>query len=77
MHGRTRHQRDSEPVNLEGIRFAREEAKGEVPVIGNGDVFRLQDSQKMRQETGVRATMSARGLLENPVSDGSVPTIHL
>lgn len=37
-------------------------------MIGNGDIFTLQDSVKMKEVTGVNATMSARGLLENPVS---------
>ena len=66
VHGRTRHQKDSEPVNLAGIKFACEEAKGAVPVIGNGDVYTLEDAERMRAETGVQGAMSARGLLENP-----------
>lgn len=66
VHGRTRHQRDSEPVNLEGMKFAREEAKGQVPIIGNGDVFTLRDAVRMREVTGVQGAMSARGLLSNP-----------
>ena len=66
VHGRTRHQRDTEPVNLPGTRFAVEEAKGEVPVIANGDCFTYEDSLKTRKETGANAVMSARGLLENP-----------
>lgn len=68
VHGRTRHQKDTEPASWDGIKFAREEAKGAVPVIGNGDIFTLQDSIRMKEGTGVNAAMSARGLLENPVS---------
>jgi tRNA-dihydrouridine synthase 4 len=67
VHGRTRHQKDTEPANWEGIKFAREETKGAIPVVGNGDIFTLQDSIRMKEETGVNAAMSARGLLENPV----------
>jgi tRNA-dihydrouridine synthase 4 len=79
VHGRTRHQKDTEPANWEGIKFAREEAKGEVPVVGNGDIFTLQDSLRMKEETGVNAAMSARGLLENPVSivQSSVYTLQV
>lgn len=76
VHGRTRHQKDTEPANWDGIKFAREEAKGEVPVIGNGDIFTLQDSIRMKEETGVNAAMSARGLLENPVSPFFLLLIH-
>ena len=67
VHGRTRHQRDSEPVDMEGIRFAREEAKGQVPVIANGDIYTLDNAKVTRETTGVSGVMSARGLLENPV----------
>jgi tRNA-dihydrouridine synthase 4 len=52
---------------LEGIRFAREEAKGRVPIVGNGDIFKYEDSEHMRKVTGVNSVMAARGLLENPV----------
>lgn len=66
VHGRTRWQRDTEPVNLPGIRFAVEEARGAVSMIANGDCFRYSDSERARLETGANAVMSARGLLENP-----------
>lgn len=59
--------RDTIPADWEGIKFAREEARGAVPVVGNGDIYTLQDSIRMKEETGVNAAMSARGLLENPV----------
>ncbi|GAA5965693.1 hypothetical protein JCM3765_003219 [Sporobolomyces pararoseus] len=67
VHGRTRHQSSSgHPVNLPAINFARSCAKGQVPVIANGDVFDLEDAEKTRKETGVEGVMSARGLLANP-----------
>ncbi|KNZ48808.1 hypothetical protein VP01_539g1 [Puccinia sorghi] len=71
VHGRTRRQASSHPVNLEGIKFAKEEAdsssiNGAVPVVANGDVFTLEDARKTREFCGVHGVMSARGLQENP-----------
>ncbi|GAA5911949.1 tRNA dihydrouridine synthase [Sporobolomyces salmoneus] len=67
VHGRTRHQSSSgHPVNLAAINFARSCAKGQVPVIANGDVFNMDDVAKTRKETGAEGVMSARGLLANP-----------
>ncbi|POW14764.1 hypothetical protein PSTT_02624 [Puccinia striiformis] len=70
---RTRRQASSHPVNLEGIKFAREEAlsshsngNGEIPVVANGDIFSLEDANKTREFCGVNGVMSARGLQENP-----------
>lgn len=68
VHGRTRHQSSSgHPVNLAAINFARSCAKGQVPVIANGDVFDMADAARTRKETGAEGVMSARGLLANPV----------
>jgi tRNA-dihydrouridine synthase 4 len=68
VHGRTRHMTSAaHPVSLEQIAFAREVAKGEVPIVANGDVFTLADAQRTREVCGVSGVMSARGLLENPV----------
>lgn len=66
VHGRTRYQRDSDPVNLPGIAFAVSEAAGAIPVIANGDCFSHSDAARTRAETGAAAVMSARGMLENP-----------
>ncbi|KAI5480537.1 tRNA-dihydrouridine synthase 4 [Pseudohyphozyma bogoriensis] len=67
VHGRTRHQSSSGyPVNLDGIAFAVSCAKGEVPMVANGDVFSLDDAVETRRRTGVSGVMSARGLLANP-----------
>eukprot|EP00842_Homolaphlyctis_polyrhiza_P004639 jgi/Hompol1/5176/HPOL_001228-RA len=64
VHGRTRTQKNSEPVNLDGIRVAKESVG--VPVFANGDVFTLEDADRIVKETGVDGVMAARGLLENP-----------
>ncbi len=71
IHGRTRHQASTEPVSLPGIRFAVEAARGEVTCVGNGDLWDLEDAARMRDETGVRGVMGARGLLAKSV-DGSL-----
>lgn len=66
IHGRNRHQASTEDVNLAGIRFAVECARGEVPTVGNGDIWALGDALEMRAKTGVKGVMAARGLLANP-----------
>ncbi|KZT52133.1 FMN-linked oxidoreductase [Calocera cornea HHB12733] len=66
VHGRNRHQASTQPVNLPGISFAVEAAKGEVPVVANGDAWSLPEVVKIRNETGAQGVMSARGLLANP-----------
>ncbi|KAI9332650.1 dihydrouridine synthase-domain-containing protein [Obelidium mucronatum] len=64
VHGRTRKQRSSEPVNIEAIKTIKEQAS--VPIFANGDIFSLQDANEIVRETGVDGVMAARGLLENP-----------
>ncbi|KIS01181.1 tRNA-dihydrouridine synthase 4 [Cryptococcus deuterogattii 2001/935-1] len=66
IHGRTRHQPSTDPVNLPGIKFAVECVKGQVPCVANGDVWELEDARRMRFQTGVQGVMAARGLLANP-----------
>lgn len=68
VHGRTRHQSSSgHPVDLDSIAFAVSCAKGQVPVVANGDVFTPGDAIETRRRTGAHGVMSARGLLANPV----------
>ncbi|WWC61825.1 uncharacterized protein I303_104410 [Kwoniella dejecticola CBS 10117] len=66
IHGRTRHQPSTDPVNLEGIKFAVKIVNGEVPCTGNGDIWTYDDVLTMREKTGVKGVMAARGLLANP-----------
>jgi len=66
VHGRTRHQASTYPVDLDGIRFARECAQGEVPIVANGDAWSYTESEMIREKTGAQGVMSARGLLANP-----------
>ncbi|XP_023221792.1 tRNA-dihydrouridine(20a/20b) synthase [NAD(P)+]-like isoform X3 [Centruroides sculpturatus] len=63
IHGRTIEQR-KEPVNLEAIRTVVDSVR--IPVLGNGDVFCLNDAKEMHEITGVKGVMSARGILQNP-----------
>jgi tRNA-dihydrouridine synthase 4 len=62
IHGRTRHQASTEPVNLPGLKFAVECISGEVPTVANGDLWILEDAVEMRK-TGVNGVMAARGIL--------------
>ncbi|ORX45289.1 FMN-linked oxidoreductase [Hesseltinella vesiculosa] len=64
VHGRTRSQKSTEPVNFEGIKLVKESIQ--VPVIANGGIFNLDDVNEMYERTGVDGVMSARGLLQNP-----------
>ncbi|KAI1310826.1 tRNA-dihydrouridine(20a/20b) synthase [NAD(P)+]-like protein [Mortierella claussenii] len=64
VHGRTRRQKSTEPVSLDGIKLVKEVST--VPVLANGDVFSVEDADMIVKATGVDGTMSARGILENP-----------
>ncbi|KAI9175344.1 tRNA dihydrouridine synthase [Blastocladiella emersonii ATCC 22665] len=64
VHGRTRHQKSTEPVNLDAI--ATVKAAVSVPVVANGDVFSLGDADRIVAATKVDGVMAARGLLANP-----------
>ncbi|GMK54350.1 hypothetical protein CspeluHIS016_0109360 [Cutaneotrichosporon spelunceum] len=66
VHGRTRHQASTEPVSLDRLAFAVECVRGEVPTVANGDLWALEDADRMRRECGVHGVMAARGLLANP-----------
>ncbi|KAF8734058.1 Dihydrouridine synthase (Dus), partial [Rhizoctonia solani] len=67
VHGRTRQQASTVPVNLPAISFARECVKGDLPVVANGDAWSNVENEIIRRETGCESVMSARGLLANPV----------
>lgn len=67
IHGRTRTTRSSVPVNLDAIKYVRENMKyQDVPVIANGDCFNLKDFHHISEYTKVDGVMAVRGLLENP-----------
>eukprot|EP00741_Cyanophora_paradoxa_P010200 tig00020510_g9875.t1 len=64
VHGRTVHEASSYPVKYDGVKLAVESVS--VPVVGNGNVFTLQDGRDFQDRTGVHGVMAARGLLQNP-----------
>ena len=81
-HGRTRQQGFSGMANHEAIRRVKESVK--IPVIGNGDVKRGADAERMFRETGCDGVMLARGSLGNPwiyreiaqyLRDGTLPPL--
>ncbi|MFV0497212.1 MAG: tRNA dihydrouridine synthase DusB [Candidatus Fimivivens sp.] len=70
VHGRTRAQMYSPPVDLDCI--AAVKAAVSVPVIGNGDIFTPQDAKHMFEYTGCDLVMIGRGALGNPWLFGQV-----
>ncbi|AGA67666.1 tRNA-U20-dihydrouridine synthase [Desulfitobacterium dichloroeliminans LMG P-21439] len=64
VHGRTREQFYSGTANRDWIRKVKEGVK--IPVIANGDIFSVQDAQKILRETGCDGVMVGRGALGNP-----------
>jgi tRNA-dihydrouridine synthase len=64
VHGRTRDMMYKEPAQWEYIKRAVEISK--VPIIGNGDVWGVDDIDRMLKETGCHGVMIARGALKAP-----------
>jgi tRNA-dihydrouridine synthase B len=64
VHARTRQQRYTGQADWDAI--AAVKAAVPIPVIGNGDVQRVEDIQRMRQHTGCDGVMIGRGAIGNP-----------
>jgi tRNA-dihydrouridine synthase B len=64
VHARTRQQRYSGRADWDAI--AAVKAAVSIPVIGNGDVQRVEDIQRMQQHTGCDGVMIGRGAIGNP-----------
>ncbi len=64
VHGRTKKQMYSPPVNLEVIRDVKKSVS--IPVIGNGDICSPLDAEKMFEYTGCDMVMVGRGAMGNP-----------
>jgi nifR3 family TIM-barrel protein len=64
LHGRTKEQHYSGNADWDAV--AEVKAAVGIPVIGSGDVRRVQDVERMRSYTGCDAVMVGRGALANP-----------
>ena len=64
IHARTKVQGYSAPVNL--TRLAEAVDLLPYPVIGNGDIWNVEDAMTMLKETGVAGLMCGRGAVSNP-----------
>jgi nifR3 family TIM-barrel protein len=64
VHGRTKQQGYGGQANWEAIADVKSIVK--IPVIGNGDVRRVEDIQRMKDFTGCEAVMIGRGAIANP-----------
>lgn len=64
VHGRTRDDMYKAPARWEFIKRAVE--LSQVPIIGNGDVWKASDIDRMLKETGCHGVMIARGALKAP-----------
>lgn len=64
VHGRTKKQMYSPPVDLEVIRAVKQAVS--IPVIGNGDIASAQDAKNMLDYTGCDMVMVGRGAMGNP-----------
>ncbi len=64
VHGRTRDQMYSPPVNLDIIREVKKSVS--IPVIGNGDIADVKSAAQMYEETGCDFIMVGRGALGRP-----------
>ena len=64
VHGRTREQQYSGDADWTWFKKVKQVV--DVPVIGNGDVFSLDDAVRMKEETEVDGIMIGRGVQGNP-----------
>lgn len=64
IHGRTRNQFYAGKADWDIIKEVKKSLK--IPVIGNGDVFSIEDAVRMKDHTEVDGLMVARGVQGNP-----------
>jgi nifR3 family TIM-barrel protein len=64
IHGRTKEQSYSGQADWDAI--AEVKAAVKIPVIGSGDVRRVEDIRRMKQHTGCDAVMIGRAAIQNP-----------
>ncbi|MGA0332447.1 MAG: tRNA dihydrouridine synthase [Kiritimatiellia bacterium] len=69
IHGRTREDGYSDPVQYDRIRDGFGAARAvdpEIVMVGNGNIFDADSARRMKEETGCDAIMVSRGCLGNP-----------
>ena len=64
LHGRTKEQGYGGNADWDAI--AEIKSRGNIPVIGNGDIRKVADIQRMKDYTGCDAVMVGRGAMANP-----------
>ena len=74
VHGRTRSQNYSSPVDLDAIAQIKKNIS--IPVFGNGNIFSSQDVGHMSKNTGIDGIMVSRGALGNPWIFGEIKGYH-
>eukprot|EP01112_Ceratiomyxa_fruticulosa_P014645 TRINITY_DN4211_c1_g1_i1.p1 TRINITY_DN4211_c1_g1~~TRINITY_DN4211_c1_g1_i1.p1 ORF type:complete len:432 (-),score=69.03 TRINITY_DN4211_c1_g1_i1:52-1347(-) len=66
IHSRYIHERPTDPSHWDLLKAVVEGANLDIPLIANGDIFRFEDIQKVKSQTGVSSVMIARGAIINP-----------
>jgi tRNA-dihydrouridine synthase B len=74
VHGRHRQQFYSGKADWDVIKEVKENLN--IPVIGNGDIFTVEDAKAMEKKTGCDGIMLARGILGNPWLIKSLSNIY-
>ena len=64
MHGRTKEQKYNGTADWDAIAELKQAVS--IPVIGNGDVFQIEDIERIKAHTGCDAVMIGRGAIGNP-----------
>jgi len=64
VHGRTKEQLYAGKANWVAIKQVKD--KLNIPVIGNGDIWKAEDAKNMIEQTGCDFVMAARGAMGNP-----------
>lgn len=64
VHGRTKEQMYSPPVDIDSIAEVKKNVN--IPVIGNGDIFTPEQAKDMYEKTGCDFIMAGRGTLGRP-----------